>query len=610
MNHKGHEDREGRRCRTQASVVGICFMASMVISLFGLLLTGTYAISAHETGDIVAEAAVEPRESDNFYEARSRVWISDQTSRVRGILVLLRGTDSDARGQVSKEDWQQLARLEGLALLGCYFRGDGEPYEDASQGSGEALLRMVDHFAEVTGHQELKDAPLLFIGHSAGAMFAYNFACWRPEKTAAFVSVKTGPIAPTENGRASRVPGLFILGEHDLPGRNRSALDAFGARNSNGSRWALAVEPGKGHEWTPADSELIRMYLSEILAYQKGRRIETTDSWEDLRALRRSAMERRSLVAGLLSSGWMAQKPLSLQNVGFRPWATGGAPLLESLESNPGHLRSLRRPSLTDRANEEARDLVWLPTLRSVQAWKDFTMASSVDALIRDSQRDDPAPLTFSPSALDMGKVDIREPSNSEIEKIVNFKIHGDEPIDCKFVPDSSELSVSSEKMADAEYKLVVRLRTTDLKSGWYRGSIRVGVDNAGSERLSLPVSARIVSSLSPTPPSVYLGVLSRDQVVEQAVSIKSEDGMPFAISNIRSSKPEFAELLSQETKDDSTTLVFRFDGNKALGNQSGHFEISYSEGGKLRKMRIPFIAWVSKRHSTADYADSTDKDQ
>lgn len=120
------------------------------------------------------EADVQPKETDNFYEARARLWIPSGAGKVEAVLVLLNGTDSDARPAVSQPDWQAFAKKQNLALLGCYFRGDGEPYENASGGSGGALLQMVRILAEESGHHELFSSPLLFIRNANRSCQCYR----------------------------------------------------------------------------------------------------------------------------------------------------------------------------------------------------------------------------------------------------------------------------------------------------------------------------------------------------------------------------------------------------------------------------------------------------
>ena len=46
----------------------------------------------------------------------------------------------------------------------------------------------------------------------------------------------------------------------------------------------------------------------------------------------------------------------------------------------------------------------------------------------------------------------------------------------------------------------------------------------------------------------------------------------------------------------DGTTLVCRFDAKTALGNQSGCFDLALENGASSLHVKLPFIAFVSKR--------------
>ena len=222
----------------------------LFMSIVGFyLLLGFY----NKALGITSTPSVDPLESDNFYEACGKFWADDETSEVRGILVLLQGTDSDARRQAESPFWREIARHGHLGLLGVYFRGEDEPYEDASKGSGAALLKMVKQVAASTGLRNLDRVPLLLIGHSAGAMFAFNFTVWAPERVAAFVAVKTGPITPVSIPQPMEVPGLFIVGNHDIDSRVQTAAKVFTGFDFHPTIWSFAVEPNAGHEWTQAD---------------------------------------------------------------------------------------------------------------------------------------------------------------------------------------------------------------------------------------------------------------------------------------------------------------------------------------------------------------------
>jgi dienelactone hydrolase len=191
----------------------------------------------------------------NFDKALFRLWYPDDLKYIRGIIILMPGSNGDGRSSVDEESWQKLAVEHDLALIGCYFTDrkhpymDIEEYVDVKEGSGKALTYAIEHFAEKSNHPELDRAALLLWGHSAGGEFNYEFACWKPERVIAFVVNKGGyyytGVAPAET---RKVPGLFFTGERDLDARRDIIKGLFSMNRRAGALWAFAEAPGAGHE--------------------------------------------------------------------------------------------------------------------------------------------------------------------------------------------------------------------------------------------------------------------------------------------------------------------------------------------------------------------------
>ncbi len=479
------------------------------------------------------DASIAPRNDDNFYEARTRLWIPDQVKKINGILVLLNGTDSDARASVENPDWQEFARKERLALIGCYFRGDGEPYEDAKGGSGDALLEMIRLLAEQSGRGDLRDARLLFVGHSAGAMFSFNFTCWKPKKVLSFVLIKSGPINSTSNGEAAKVTGLFIIGESDLPCRVQSAATAFSdARTQFDARWALAVEPNGGHGSSSTVATLARTYLQDALALllKEGTSTDQIDLYVSL-----------------------------------------GKPL-DAITSN----------------NPDKSDTAWLPGHTSKMMWSRFVKPISLHEIAANGGIEERKALATNPTFLDLGQIDVRERRN-DVQKTFLVSIPDIDNGKCRFFTDDKRMEVAYEKKSADQFTVSLRVATEWLKSGFFRS--RVGIETDTMGRTFLPVVGKIRTNYRAKPASLYVGVLPRGAVSEMNVTLLSESGEAMKVSGIKSSNPGFA----QARVEDSGKISCHFDGKQNLGNQSGYFEVSHPGSGES-ELRIPFIAWVSKR--------------
>lgn len=185
----------------------------------------------------------------NFKCAEFASRIPAQGKPIRGVLVMIPGSNADGRYMIENHAWEMFARKHHLAMVGCYFQDDNrgmiEGYADARSGSGQALL---DYIAK-----EVNDDPaikLYLFGYSAGGQFAYEFACWKPERTAAFVMNKGGVYYTALAPKATRdTPGLLFLGKRDAPFRKAIIRGIFHLNHVAGDAkgWEL-IEEDTAHE--------------------------------------------------------------------------------------------------------------------------------------------------------------------------------------------------------------------------------------------------------------------------------------------------------------------------------------------------------------------------
>jgi len=191
----------------------------------------------------------------NFETAEFRLWHPESVELLRGILVLVPGSNGDGRAGVEDPVWRELAVKHDLALLGVHITDKRHPqmfieeYLEVASGSGAALLGSLHTFADESGHPELGHAPLLLWGMSAGGQFNYELALWKPERVLAFIVNKGGIYYSAQASEAAQqVPGFFFIGETDLEYRNDIIAGIFAINRRAGALWALAVEPGVSHQ--------------------------------------------------------------------------------------------------------------------------------------------------------------------------------------------------------------------------------------------------------------------------------------------------------------------------------------------------------------------------
>ena len=212
----------------------------------------------------------------NFDKAEFRFWAPKDAASLRGLVVLVPGSNGDGRPMADDTFWQEFAIRNKVALIGCRFTDRPhdqsfiEDYVDVSQGSGQALLDVIAKFSARSSHAELASAPLFLWGMSAGGQFNYEFTAWKPERVGAFIVNKGGiyysALLPR---RAREVPGLLFVGEKDLASRVDTITGLFAVNRRGGAVWALVVEPGAAHV-VGKSKELGALFFEEMLEKPHG----------------------------------------------------------------------------------------------------------------------------------------------------------------------------------------------------------------------------------------------------------------------------------------------------------------------------------------------------
>jgi poly(3-hydroxybutyrate) depolymerase len=212
----------------------------------------------------------------NFDKANFRLWYPTDGGTLKGVVVLMPGSNGDGRPQAQDTLWQQFAAKHHLALLAGQITDKPheqsfiEDYINVSKGSGQAMLDALASFASKSNHPELTTAPFLMWGMSAGGQFNYEFVAWKPERVVAFVVNKGGIYYSALLPKASReVPGILFVGGKDLAFRTNTIAGLFAVNRRAGALWAYADEPSAGHI-VGRSREVATIFFEDMLAARVG----------------------------------------------------------------------------------------------------------------------------------------------------------------------------------------------------------------------------------------------------------------------------------------------------------------------------------------------------
>jgi len=209
---------------------------------------------------------VTPKPSDNFSIGQFRLWIPNNNTPLKAILVLSHSYNSNGLGLAHSTVWQQYATNNNLALLSVRLVGD---YTDAHSGSGMALISALNTIADKHGLNEIKSLPFLLRGYSAGGVFSYTFSSLMPNRVIAFANIRGGNLPETSNNNVS-IPALMLVGELETWRIDRIKQIVLSKR-SQGGLWSYAIEPNQNHYGNLTFSdEIIRIFFTKTLSKRIG----------------------------------------------------------------------------------------------------------------------------------------------------------------------------------------------------------------------------------------------------------------------------------------------------------------------------------------------------
>jgi hypothetical protein len=248
----------------------VCYAGLGLIAAFVLSATATAA-----EWQFVVDSGVK--------NGRAFLWIPPECDRVRGIII---GQQVILEKCVLEDPQiRAAAAREKLAIVFIVPAAIGYD-EFGPEGKGAAVVQgILDRLAQVSGYEEIAQAPFLTVGHSGGAIFAWRAAYWKPDRCFGVIGLHAAPIDPPSHSPKATVDGVPVLditGQYESWGDPKRSIEHHwrwvrGDLLALRARWNQAlmselVQPGCSHfSW---DESLAR-YVALFMERAAHRRIPT-----------------------------------------------------------------------------------------------------------------------------------------------------------------------------------------------------------------------------------------------------------------------------------------------------------------------------------------------
>lgn len=208
---------------------------------------------------------------------RAFLWIPPNCNHVRA--VILGKHNMSEEGILEHPDFRTAMSELGFAEI--WITPGMDVNWDPARGTQEAFEKMMEQFAEISGYPELKDAPIVPIGHSAMATYPWNFGAWNPERTLAILSVHGdsprthlpgygGKNPDWEDRTIEGIPGLIVMGEYEW-WEDRLFTSFDYRKEYPNAPLSLLGDAGHGHfDHSDELVNYLALFLKKAAAYRAG----------------------------------------------------------------------------------------------------------------------------------------------------------------------------------------------------------------------------------------------------------------------------------------------------------------------------------------------------
>jgi hypothetical protein len=255
-----------------------CFKSKLIIA--ATLLSGLVSHAQTDPLNSVYQYAV------NVGSRQAYLWVPPGSKFIRGVIISL--SNMLERNWLEDPIIRKMAAKENLGIIwvGPNPRGGAQPLTaNLKPGEETILQQMFNDFAEVSGYNELKDVPIISMGHSANGHFAWNVPNWNAARTIAAIPIKTIPFPDSLNftgvpfcymvGQTTEWPQYRVPDPATKPGDRdfywpvvREGAIKLRSKNEN-NLIGVVTEPGGGHfDWSENQAKFLALYIHKACLYR------------------------------------------------------------------------------------------------------------------------------------------------------------------------------------------------------------------------------------------------------------------------------------------------------------------------------------------------------
>jgi|GEM_PF-1525485 len=213
------------------------------IGRIAMLLTGLSGLARAQQGTVY-DATLSP--SYRGYVHDTRLWIPNNVSVIKGVIIIGNGALGDQRNRTAETDWQALARAHDFAVMGTSLY----ICQSVNDVNAEVPMLLADlaWYATASGHPEVTNLPFVLCGWSGGGQIAYGINFKIPERVIAYEVNKGGfYIGEPLSAAALKTPAIYVAGQVDSGTRIANITKLFDSNRPSGGRCSLAFEQNTGH---------------------------------------------------------------------------------------------------------------------------------------------------------------------------------------------------------------------------------------------------------------------------------------------------------------------------------------------------------------------------